>query len=123
MPKLEEGMFATGFVDSYDDVKGDRGYTGVTVRRSEWQEGVDYRNDSSEDPLSVAPDGNRYLDEVSITDLASGNATYFLARPSHNGVTSSDANKPTPNGNDYWEPINDLRPLRTSFADIMTAFI
>lgn len=123
MPKLEEGMFATGFVDSYDDVKGDRGYTGVTVRRSEWQEGVDYRNDSSEDPVSVAPDGNRYLDEVSITDLASGNATYFLARPSHNGVTSSAANKPTPNGNDYWEPINDLRPLRTSFADIMTAFI
>lgn len=123
MPKLEEGMFATGFVDSYDDVKGDRGYTGVTVRRSEWQEDVDYRNDSAEAPVSVAPDGNRYLDEVSITDLASGKATYFLARPSHNGVTSSAANKPTANGNDYWEPINDLRPLRTSFADIMTAFI
>ena len=123
MPKLEEGMFATGFVDSYDDVKGERGYTGVTVRRSEWQEDVDYRNDSAEDPVSVAPDGNRYLDEVSITDLASGKATYFLARPSHNGVTSSADNKPTPNGNDYWEPINDLRPLRTSFADIMTAFI
>lgn len=123
MPKLEEGMFATGFVDSYDDVKGERGYTGVTVRRSEWQEGVDYRNDSAEAPVSVAPDGHRYLDEVSITDLASGKATYFLARPSHNGVTSSAANKPTANGNDYWEPINDLRPLRTSFADIMTAFI
>lgn len=123
MPKLEEGMFATGFVDSYDDVKGDRGYTGVTVRRSEWQEGVDYRNDSAESPLSVAPDGNRYLDEVSITDLASGKATYFLARASHNGITSSAANKPTANGNKYWEPINDLRPLRTSFADIMTAFI
>lgn len=123
MPKLEEGMFATGFVDSYDDVKGDRGYTGVTVRRSEWQEGVDYRNDSAEAPVSVAPDGNRYLDEVSITDLASGKATYFLARSSHNGITSSAANKPTANGNKYWEPINDLRPLRTSFADIMTAFI
>jgi hypothetical protein len=103
--------------------RGERGYTGVTVRRSEWQEGVDYRNDSSEDPLSVAPDGNRYLDEVSITDLASGSATYFLARPSHNGLTSSAANKPTADGNDYWQPINDLRPLRTSFADIMTAFI
>nr|DAI31028.1 MAG TPA: hypothetical protein [Caudoviricetes sp.] len=123
MPKLEEGMFATGFVDSYDDVKGDRGYTGVTVRRSEWQEGVDYRNDSAEAPVSVAPDGNRYLDEVSITDLASGKATYFLARSSHNGITSSAADKPTANGNKYWEPINDLRPLRTSFADIMTAFI
>lgn len=103
--------------------KGERGYTGVTVRRSEWQEGVDYRNDSAEDPISVAPDGNRYLDEVSITDLASGKATYFLARASHNGTTSSAANKPTANGNDYWQPINDLRPLRTSFADIMTAFI
>lgn len=103
--------------------KGERGYTGVTVRRSEWQEGVDYRNDSAEDPISVAPDGNRYLDEVSITDLASGKATYFLARASHNGTTSSAANKPTANGNNYWQPINDLRPLRTSFADIMTAFI
>lgn len=103
--------------------QGERGYTGVTVRRSEWQEGVDYRNDSAEDPLSVAPDGNRYLDEVSITDLASGKASYFLARSSHNGITSSAANKPTANGNNYWEPINDLRPLRTSFADIMTAFI
>ncbi len=103
--------------------KGERGYTGVTVRRSEWQEGVDYRNDSAEDPVSVAPDGNRYLDEVSITNLASGKATYFLARASHNGITSSAANKPTANGNDYWQPINDLRPLRTSFADIMTAFI
>lgn len=103
--------------------KGERGYTGVTVRRSEWQEGVNYRNDSAEDPISVAPDGNRYLDEVSITNLASGKATYFLARASHNGITSSAANKPTANGNDYWQPINDLRPLRTSFADIMTAFI
>ena len=103
--------------------KGERGYTGVTVRRSEWQEGVDYRNDSAEDPVSVAPDGNRYLDEVSITNLASGKATYFLARASHNGITSSAANKPTANGNDYWQPMNDLRPLRTSFADIMTAFI
>lgn len=103
--------------------KGERGYTGVTVRRSEWQEGVDYRNDSAEAPLSVAPDGNRYLDEVSITDLASGKATYFLARASHNGITSSAANKPTANGNNYWEPINDLRPLRTSYADIMNAFI
>lgn len=123
MPKLEEGMFATGFVDSYDDVKGNRGYTGVTVRRSEWQEGVNYRNDSAEEPLSVAPDGNRYLDEVSITDVASGKATYFLAQPLHNGITSAASNKPTANGNDYWQPINDLRPLRTSFADIMTAFI
>lgn len=103
--------------------KGERGYTGVTVRRSEWQEGVDYRNDSADNPVSVAPDGNRYLDEVSITNLASGKANYFLARASHNGTTSSAANKPTANGNDYWQPINDLRPLRTSFADIMTAFI
>lgn len=121
MPKLESGMFATGFIDGLSDLKGERGYTGVTVRRSEWQVGVMYRNDSEEG--SVDADGHRYLDEVSITDLASGKPEWFLARPSHNGITSSEANKPTANGNDYWEPINDLRPLRTSFADIMTAFI
>ncbi len=121
MPKLEEGMFATGFVDSYDDLKGERGYTGVSVRRSEWQEGVYYRNDTSDG--SCDADGNRYLDEVSVTDLAKGTSSWYLARKSHNNLLSAPANKPSGNGNDYWEPINDMRPIRTSFADIMNAFV
>lgn len=121
MPKIEAGMFATGFTAGLEDAKGERGYTGVTIRRGEWEQGVLYRNDT--DSGSQAPDGNRYLDEVSVTDLASGNASWYLARASHNDVTSAAANKPVAGGNDYWELINDMRPIRTSFADIMTAFI
>ena len=102
--------------------QGKPGAAGITVRRTEWEEGVQYRNDSS--AATAAPDGQRYLDEVSVTSLATGTAQWYVARPAHNGVTSSAANKPsTAAGNDYWEPVNDMRPLRTSFADIMTAFI
>ncbi len=121
MPKLEAGMFATGFTAGLEDIKGERGYTGVTVRRGEWEEGVLYRNDSADG--SAAADGNRYLDEVSVTDLASGTAAWYLARAAHNGVASAAANKPATGGNDWWEPVNDLRPLRTSFADIVTAVV
>lgn len=121
MPKLESGMFATGFVDGLSDLKGDRGYTGVSVRRSEWQVGVKYRNDSEDGSVDV--DGNRYLDEVSVTNLATGKAEWFLAKSSHNNLLSSDSNKPTTGGNNYWSPLNDMRPIRTSFADIMTAFV
>lgn len=100
---------------------GDRGYVGVTVRRSEWQPGVYYRNDS--DDGSADNDGNRYLDEVSITNLATGKAEWFLATRDHNNHLSTDTNKPISAGNDYWTKINDLRPLRTPFADITTALI
>lgn len=100
---------------------GLRGYDGVSIRRSEWQEDTFYRNDSEDG--STATDGNRYLDEVSVTDLSAGTVQWYLARSSHNGVQSALDNKPSGNGNDYWESINDLRPLRTSYADIMNAFI
>lgn len=118
MPKLEEGMFATGFVDTPSDLKGD---SGITVRRSEWQLGVNYRNDTADGAQSA--DGHRYLDEVSVTNLATGKAEWFVARALHNGTTSTAVNKPTTGGNNYWEPVNDMRPIHTSYADIMTAFI
>ena len=101
--------------------KGDRGYTGVSVRRGEWEEGVYYRNDNTDG--SLADDGNRYLDEVSVTDLSTGEASWYVAKEAHNGVLSSADNKPTASGNDYWTLLNDLRPIRTSYADIMTAFV
>ena len=101
--------------------QGDRGYTGLSVRRGEWETGVMYRNDSAEG--SLAPDGHRYLDEVSVTDIATGQATWYLALPAHNGIASSADNAPTVAGNTLWQKINDMRPLRTSFADICTAFI
>lgn len=117
---------ATGIAYNYGltfttTADGDPGYTGLSIRRSEWEEGKQYRNDSADG--STAPDGNRYLDEVSVTDLASGTSKWYLAKEAHNGVTATTANKPSGNGNSYWEPINDLRPLRTSYADIMNAFI
>lgn len=117
---------ATGIVYDYTitfttTTDGDPGYTGLSIRRSEWEAGKEYRNDSADG--STAPDGNRYLDEVSVTDLADGTSKWYLARAAHNGVTATAANKPSGNGNNYWEPINDLRPLRTSYADIMNAFI
>lgn len=118
MPKLEEGMFATGFVDTPSDLKGD---SGITVRRSEWQLGVNYRNDTANGAQSA--DGHRYLDEVSVTNLATGKAEWFVARALHNGTTSTAVNKPTTGGNNYWDPVNDMRPIHTSYADIMTAFI
>lgn len=80
-----------------------------------------YRNDSAEG--STAPDGHRYLDEVSVTDIATGQATWYLALPAHNGIASSADNAPTVAGNTLWQKINDMRPLRTSYADIYTAFI
>lgn len=117
---------ATGIVYNYGitfatTADGDPGYTGLSIRRSEWEQGKQYRNDSADG--STAPDGNRYLDEVSVTDLASGTSKWYMAREAHNGMTSAAGNKPSGNGNNYWEPINDLRPLRTSYADIMNAFI
>lgn len=105
--------------DGKDGQDGKPGTDGISVRRSEWEVGVLYRNDSDDTGI----DGARYLDEVSVTDLSAGTAKWFLARPAHNGVTSSEVNKPTDGGNDFWQPINDMRPLRTSFADIMTAFV
>ena len=60
---------------------------------------------------------------VSVTDIATGQATWYLALTAHNGIASSADNAPTVAGNTLWQKINDMRPLRTSFADICTAFI
>lgn len=99
---------------------GEPGYDGCLVRRTEWQAGVFYRNDAD---IKPAEGQRRYIDEVSVTNLATGEVKYYLATAAHNGVQSSDANKPILAGNDYWQPINDLRPLRTSYADIARAFV
>ena len=107
--------------DGAPGATGDRGYTGLSVRRGEWEAGVMYRNDSADG--SLAPDGHRYLDEVSVTDIATGQATWYLALPAHNGIASSQDNAPTVAGGTLWQKINDMRPLRTSYADIYTAFI
>lgn len=100
---------------------GDRGYVGVSIRRSEWEPGVYYRNDTADG--SADNDGNRYLDEVSITDPATGQAQWYVAREAHNGVKSSDSNRPTGAGTTLWQQLNNMSPVRTSYADIQNAFI
>ncbi len=122
--KVERGSAASAWCLSEADKKGEkgeRGYQGVSIRRGEWQEGVLYRNDTEDG--SEDSDGNRYLDEVSVTNLATNTASWYLAKSKHNGTLSSTANKPSGSGNDYWEPIEDMRPIRTSYADIANAFI
>lgn len=131
--KVERGDSATAWCLSENDKigekgdkgdpgnPGERGYTGVSIRRGEWQEGVYYRNDSEDG--SEDSDGNRYLDEVSVTDLTTNTAAWYLAKAAHNGVLSSTQNKPSGEGNNYWEPISAMTPIRTSYADIANAFI
>lgn len=118
---LDSGISYPYIISFSTSTNGERGYAGVSVRRGEWAADTYYRNDSEEG--SEAPDGNRYLDEVSVTDLSTGTAKWYLAKAAHNGFLSGDNNRPTSGGNDYWEPINDMRPLKTSYADIMNAFI
>lgn len=92
---------------------GQRGYNGAIVRRTEWEEGKNYYNGES------GEDGNLYLDEVVISNGESGDS--YLCKQSH---LSSQENKPgTPGGVGFWEPINDMKPIKTPFADIAYAII
>lgn len=106
---------------------GNPGYDGCIVRRSEWAEGVLYHNDQNLTPEEVAllfGDTTRYIDEVSVTDFATGDSRWYIATEAHSGVRSSNDNKPSIGGsNQWWTMANELKPLRTSFADISTALI
>lgn len=101
MPKLESGMFATGFVDGIDDL---RGIPGLIERTSEWSAGTEYHNDES---LS---EGIRYLDIVTVTDNTTGNFTMYQCRVTH---TSTTANAPNGSGNTEWLKLNQMRPIYT----------
>lgn len=101
MPKLESGMFATGFVDGIDDL---RGIPGLIERTSEWSAGTEYHNDES---LS---EGIRYLDIVTVTDNTTGNFTMYQCRVTH---TSTTANAPNGSDNTEWLKLNQMRPIYT----------
>lgn len=101
MPKLESGMFATGFVDGIDDL---RGIPGLIERTSEWSAGTEYHNDES---LSK---GIRYLDIVTVTDNTTGNFTMYQCRVTH---TSTTANAPNGSDNTEWLKLNQMRPIYT----------
>ena len=101
MPKLESGMFATGFVDGINDL---RGIPGLIERTSEWSAGTEYHNDES------LTGGIRYLDIVTVTDNTTGNFTMYQCRVTH---TSTAANAPNGADSNEWLKLNQMRPIYT----------
>lgn len=100
MPKLESGMFATGFVDGIDDL---RGIPGLIERTSEWATGVEFHNDEN------LTGGIRYLDLVTVTDNTTGKFEIYQCRVTH---TSTAANAPSDNSAE-WLKLNQMRPMYT----------
>lgn len=100
MPKLESGMFATGFVDGIDDL---RGIPGLIERTSEWTAGVEFHNDEN------LTGGIRYLDLVTVTDNTTGKFELYQCRVTH---TSTAANAPSDNSAE-WLKLNQMRPIYT----------
>lgn len=100
MPKLESGMFATGFVDGIDDL---RGIPGLIERTSEWAAGVEFHNDEN------LTGGIRYLDLVTVTDNTTGKFELYQCRVTH---TSTAANAPRDNSAE-WLKLNQMRPMYT----------
>ena len=101
MPKLESGMFATGFVDGFDDL---RGIPGLIERTSEWSAGTEYHNDEN------LTGGIRYLDIVTVTDNTTGNFTMYQCRATH---TSTNTNAPNGSDSNEWLKLNQMRPIYT----------
>lgn len=100
MPKLESGMFATGFVDGIDDL---RGIPGLIERTSEWAAGVEFHNDEN------LTGDIRYLDLVTVTNNTTGKFELYQCRVTH---TSTAANAPSDNSAE-WLKLNQMRPIYT----------
>lgn len=100
MPKLESGMFATGFVDGIDDL---RGIPGLIERTSEWAAGVEFHNDEN------LTGGIRYLDLVTVTNNTTGKFELYQCRVTH---TSTAVNAPSDNSAE-WLKLNQMRPIYT----------
>lgn len=103
MPKLENGMFATGFVDGIDDL---RGIPGLVERTSEWSAGTEYHNDET---LTLYG-GIRYLDIVTVTDSTTGSFAMYQCRVTH---ISTAANAPDGGDSAEWLKLNQMRPIYT----------
>lgn len=100
MPKLESGMFATGFVDGIDDL---RGIPGLIERTSEWATGIEFHNDEN------LTGGIRYLDFVTVTDNMTGKFELYQCVVTH---TSTAANAPSDSSAE-WLKLNQMRPTYT----------
>ena len=113
MPKLEEGMFATGFIDSGEDAQG---LQGVILRDSIWQESQEYHNDSA---LTSCP---RYLDITYVQLDGSTDYSVFECKKTH---ISSSTTKPGsgPDWQTYWRKLDNMGPLYTPLLIAKNAII
>jgi len=93
---------------------GKQGIQGCVYRRSKFDTGFEYHNDSA-----LTNDGIRYIDLVYImkdNTMYASHALWFRCKKTH---TSSDENAPRVGDKDrqkwdaYWEPMNTLEPLYT----------
>lgn len=101
MPKLEEGMFATGFVDTYEDTEG---LQGCLLRDFIWQEGYECHNDEK---LVSWP---RYLD-IAYIEESVGVWKVYQCLKTH--TSSADKKPGTSGGASFWKVVDNMGPLYT----------
>lgn len=101
MPKLEEGMFSTGFVDTYEDTEG---LQGCLLRDFIWQEGYECHNDEK---LASWP---RYLD-IAYIEESVGVWKVYQCLQTHKA--SADKKPGTSGGASYWKVVDNMGPLYT----------
>lgn len=102
MPKLEEGMMATGYLSNENSLVG---LDGCIQRMSEWVSGVEFRNDEK------VKEGTRYLD-IAIVMKNDGSFNAYKCLQTH---TASEDNMPNPSYQTtaYWEKLNVMLPIYT----------
>lgn len=112
--------------------QGAQGYEGCIIRKSEWEPGKQYRNDSNLTPSQVAAefggDPTRYIDEVTVSQWNGGDGKHYQCKHTHISLAEDrDNTKETlthvESGTLCWEAMQPLDPFHTPFADITRAFI
>lgn len=119
-------------------IDGTNGFNGCLIRRSEWEEGKEYRNDS--DYNAFDPLTEQYIiDEVTVSDETSGEDYAYLVTAAHRGKISGNEDEagniikpgvPTQSGswnydadNSYYTRLQNEAPIRVPFADIKQAIV
>ena len=104
-PETNEELCRREIYKTYD---GTQGLEGCIYRKTQWEEGKEYRNDSA----LTAPEAGelyRYIDIVGI--LEGETAYWFECGQTH---TSTKSNQPKPMTTTvYWKPLNNLAPTYT----------
>lgn len=103
--------------------QGSDGFEGCFVRRTEWEAGKLYRNDSAR--TTRDPETGLYIiDEVTVSTYNGGDGYSYLCKTEH---LSTAENKPAENlsgdGDTNWRKLEVRAPMKISFADIQQAII